>query len=272
MTFDMSRAWDQAAAMVHKNSRMVGLVAGVFFFLPVAAVLLTMPDFSQDPALNQSAGDPQAMSKMITAVLQEVWGRLLFAMLMQTVGMLALYRLLSDRTRPTVGEALRFGASALLPYIGASLLVQLIQTVAVGLPTRLLQGTPVGATVGLLGLFVTVWLTIRFILTGPVVAIDRQFNPFKAVRRAWQMTAGHATRLLAFFILLIAAAVVLWLVGVLLFSLVFGLMGPEASRFGFVLVTSAAVAGYSALSGAVMVAIHRQLDRPDQPQPSGPVF
>lgn len=271
MKFDMSRAWDQATAMLRNNLRMVAVVAGVFFFVPVAALLLLLPDFTQEPALANAGADPQAMSKMITAVLQEVWWALLGAMVLQIVGMMALYRLLSDRTRPTVGEALSFGIRALLPFIGASLLVQLIQAVLVGLPTRLAEGTAAGPAIGLVGLAVTVWLTLRFLLIGPVVAIERELNPLRILPRAWRLTAGHATRLLAFFILLITAAVVLWLVTALLFSLVFGLMGPETSQFGFVLVTAAAMAGYSAVYSAVLVAIHRQLGDTGQPQ-AGPVF
>jgi hypothetical protein len=269
--FDMSRAWEQAAAVLGNNRRMVAVVAGVFFFLPVTALLLMLPDFSQNPAFATAAGDPQAMSEMINAVLQEIWWVLLIAVLLQIVGMLALYRLLSDRSRPTVGEALGFGAKALLPYVGATLLVQIIQMLLVGLPTRLTEGSAIGGVVAVAGLVVTLWLTVRFLLVGPVVAIEQQFNPFKVLQRAWHMTSGQAARLLAFFILLIAAFVVLWLVAALLFTLVFGLMGPEASRFGFALVTGAAMASYFAIYVGVQLSIHRQLSGVDQP-PAGPVF
>lgn len=259
MKFDMSKAWDQATAVLGTNRRMVAVVAGVFFFLPAAALVLLLPDFSQDPAFAGAGSDPEAMAELINAVLKETWWALLIATLLQIVGMLALYRLLSSRARPTVGEALSFGAKALLPFIGASLLVQLIQMVVVGLPTRLTEGTAIGALVSLAGLFVTVWLTIRFLLTGPVVAIEKQFNPFRVLQRAWKLTEGNAVRLLAFFILLIAAFVVVWLVAVLMFTLVFGLMGPESARFGFALVTGAAIASYFAIYIGVQVAIHRQL-------------
>lgn len=260
----MSQAWEQATAMLAANGRVVAVVAGVFFFLPIAALILLLPDFSQDPAFANAAGDPEAMSKMINAVLGEVWWAILVAVLLQAVGMLALYRLLSDRSRPTVGEALAFGAKAVLPYIGATLLVQLLQMGLVGLPTRLTEGTAIGPAVALFGLFLTIWLTIRFLLLGPVVAIEQQFNPFKTLQRAWQLTAGNAIRLLAFFILLIAAFVILWLVASLIFTLIFGLMGPEASRFGFALVTGAAMTFYFAIYVGVLVATHRQLSQADK--------
>lgn len=269
--FDMSLAWDQATTMLGKNARTVMVVAGVFFFLPVAALILMLPDFSQDPAFANAAQDPEAMSRMIEAVLKETWWVLLVAIILQALGMLALFRLLSDRSRPTVAETLAFGGKAILPYIGASLLVQLIQILLVGLPTRLTEGTAIAGLVSLAGLFVTVWLAIRFLLTGPVVAIETQFNPFKAVQRAWQLTSGHALRLFAFFVLLIAAFVIIWLVGTLLAMVVFGLMGPEASEFGFAIVTGAAMTCYFAIYVAVLVAIHRQLSGEEQRE-TGPVF
>lgn len=255
----MSRAWDRATALLRSNSRMVAVVAGVFFFLPISALILMLPDFSQNPAFADASDNPEAMATMINAVLKEIWWALLIATVLQIVGMLALYRLLSDRARPTVGEALAFGAKALLPFVAASLLVQILQMLLVGVPTRLTEGTAIGGLVSVAGLMLTIWLTIRCLVTGPVVAIEQQFNPFKVLARAWQLTSGHAPRLLAFFVLLIAAFVILWLVASLVFMLVFGLMGPEASRIGFALVTGVVMATYFAIYIGVQIAIHRQL-------------
>ncbi|WP_435418487.1 hypothetical protein WAB17_02620 [Parerythrobacter aurantius] len=260
----MSRAWDHATGLLRANSRVVSVMAGVFFFLPVSMLILLLPDLSQNPAFAGDSQDPAAMAGMINAVLGEIWWAIVLATVMQIIGMLALYRLLSDRARPTVREALAFGAKALLPFVGASLLLQVIQILLTSVLGGLAAGTALAGPLSLVGLALTIWLTVRFLPTGPVVAIERCFNPFKVLRRAWQLTAGNAARLFAFFVLLIAAFVVLWIVAALVFTLVFGLMGPEASRFGFALVTGAAMAAYFAIYVGVQVAIHRQLAGEDR--------
>ena len=257
--FDMGIAWEQGVALLRGNSSVVSVIAGVFFFLPIAALLLVLPDLSGTPAFASENPDPEAMSKAIEALFAEIWWMILIVAVAQGIGMMTLYRLLTDKNRPTVGEALKFGAIALLPYIGATLLTELVRLVVVGLPTMLFTALGLGAVFSLVALVVTIYLYVKFSLVPPVVGIEREFNPVKALLQSWKLTKGNSLRLFIFYVLLIVTFVVLWLVASLLLSLVFGLMGAEVAKFGFILSTAAAVTIFWCVYLAVLTSTHQQL-------------
>ena len=257
--FDMGVAWEEGVTLLRGNSSVITAIAGLFFFLPIAALLLLLPDLSSNPAFGGDNPDPEAMSQAIEALFAEIWWMILIVAVAQGIGMLTLYRLLTDRNRPTVGEALKFGAIALLPYIGALLLSELVRLVVVGLPAMLFTALGVGALFSLVALVGTIYLYVKFSLVPAVVGIERQFNPVKALLQSWKLTKGNSLRLLIFFILLIVTFVVIWLVASLLLSLVLGLMGAETAKFGFILSTALAVTIFWCVYLAVLASTHQQL-------------
>ena len=257
--FDMGIAWEEGAGLLRGNSTVISGIAGVFFFIPIVALLLVVPDLSSNPAFASETPDPEAMTKVIEALFAEIWWMILIVALAQGIGMMTLYRLLTDKNRPTVGEALKFGAIALLPYIGATLLTEVVRLIVVGLPSLLFSALGLGALGALVGLVVTIYLYVKFSLVPPVVGIERQFNPIKALLQSWKLTKGNSLRLFLFYVLLIVTFVVVWLVASLLLSLVFGLMGAETARFGFILSTAAAVTIFWCVYLAVLTSTHQQL-------------
>jgi hypothetical protein len=257
--FDMTKAWEHGVALLRANSSMVSVIAGVFFFLPLAALLHLLPDLSNDPAFVGGAGDSAAMTRAIEAVLAETWWMILIVIISQSIGQLALYRLLNDRSRPTVGEALKFGAKAFLPYLGAMVLAELVRLVVVGIPTSLAGMAGLGAIVALLGLVATIYLYVKFSLIAPVVGIAMEFNPFRALVQSWRLTRRNSLRLFLFYFLLVVAFAVLWLVATLLLTLVFGLMGPSVAGFGFIISTAVAMSIFWCVYLAVLSAAYHQL-------------
>ena len=120
MTFDSNLAWKQASASIGANREVLLALAGVFFVLPSLAFAL----FFQQP--QPVAGQSQA--KMMAMMQNYYLTALPFIIpmaLVQAAGTLAMLALFTDRSRPTVGEAIRQGAAGVLPYIAAQLLLGL---------------------------------------------------------------------------------------------------------------------------------------------------
>jgi hypothetical protein len=98
MTFDMNRAWREAAEMVTANREVLLIVAGLFFFLPSLAFALFVP--APVPASGMA---PEAAMNMLTKFYSDNAFWLLAMAVAQTVGFLTVLALLRDRAKPTVG-------------------------------------------------------------------------------------------------------------------------------------------------------------------------
>ncbi|WP_158611058.1 glycerophosphoryl diester phosphodiesterase membrane domain-containing protein [Aurantiacibacter spongiae] len=262
---DLGRAWNQATAMLAANRDVVLIVAGVFVFLPNLVVSILMPQADAMTELEARGPDlaPEEMMNLLGAFYASYWWAFILLGLIQAVGLLGLLALLTDRSRPTVGQALVFGVKALLPYFVAQLLVSLIVLAVAVLLVALgaIINPALAVLLGLVALIVAVWLWIKFSLVSPVIAIEKVMNPLRALQRSWHLTRGNSLHLLAFFFLLVVAMVVVSIVVSLVLSL-FALAGDDvgtlASAIGGALVTMVFVAVFM----AVLAALHRQLAGP----------
>lgn len=259
MQFDMNAAWRDATAMISANRDVLLVVAGLFFFLPSVAMTMLAPGMQQMPT---DIGGEQALEAML-AVYQANAPLLIVVTLLQAVGVLALLALLRHSSRPTVGEALKIGVMALLPYIAAQLLVGLaagifmVFAIAIGAATGVGVITFVLGTIAVVG-FVYLW--VKFSLVSPVIAIDRTFNPLTALQRSWQLTKGNSLRLFAFFLLVIVAIVVVGLILSLVIGLLAALLGTGTAGLLVTGIFSGALgAAYTVLFMSILAAVHRQL-------------
>lgn len=262
MKFDMSRAWNDATALLAGNSRTVAVIAGVFFFLPYVLLSLMAPQQSESSALAAGTADPDAVMQAALAVYAEIWWLMILLVLLQAVGTLAIYALLTHRERPTVGDAIGFGFRGLLPFIGVMLLQALVLALALALPMGLAAGSGSPVAVALVGLLVLVgaaYLYTKFSLTVAVLGIERQSNPVAVLRRSWSLTKGNSVRLWAFYVLLVIAFIVVSAVVSILAGIVFGLAGAEVALFGNALVSGIMNALFVTVLLAVIAAAYRQL-------------
>lgn len=260
MKFDMSAAWNEAVRLVGANRQVVLIVAGVFFFLPYAALMMATGD--QMAALEAGAGaDPEAAMERMWAFYGSIWWMFLLITVVQGIGMLGLLSLLRDRSRPTVGEALAIGAKALLPYLAAYLLLGLSMALLIMVPVALGAAGSVGmAVLAALIVFVALcYLYTKFSLVPPVMVIDRTLNPLAALGRSWRLTKGNSVRLFLFYFLLLVAVLVVGVVISMVVGLVFALAGPEAALIGNALVAALLNAVWATLFLAALAAVHRQL-------------
>ncbi|MFA7587411.1 MAG: glycerophosphoryl diester phosphodiesterase membrane domain-containing protein [Novosphingobium sp.] len=267
MKFDSNRAWQQAVTSVSANRDVLFPVAGVFFLLPAVLSGYFMADLQA--AMMQSLGDPEAMARLMDGHMGSFFGVGLATALAQAIGGLALLALLTDRTRPTVGQAIGSAIRALPTLIGAGL-VMAFGYLLLAVVFALVSGGTAGASSGLAGivlmvmLVVMVYVTVKLSLLLPVVVIERVMNPLAALARSWRITRGNSFRIFAFYALLFVTYIVLATVATMLVLGLFALVTePGALAMLFTGVVSGTIGAIAnVLFIAVLAAVHRQLAGP----------
>ena len=121
MKFDSNLAWRQASATVSANRDVLLALAGVFFLLPRLVLSLFMPEPQSRPNMT-----PAEMMEMLQNFYLQIAPYAIPMMLFQAVGTLAMLTLFTDRSRPTVGQAIRQGARGLFPYLAAQFLLVVV--------------------------------------------------------------------------------------------------------------------------------------------------
>jgi hypothetical protein len=254
--FDSNRAWTGATAAIRANREVVFALAGVFFLLPSLVLALLFPQPQPVPGADEAAMMAQAAAyygKALPVALPMA--------VLQAAGTLGLLTLLTDRARPTVGEAIRAGFGALLPYIASQVILGmglgLVFMLVVGVIAVAAGSQPLAMAAGLAA---ALPIFVRFALTAPVVAIEKWRNPLSALRRSWQLTAGNTWRVLLFFALILLAsgivmAVVMGLAGIVL---VLVLPAP-AAVMAAAIISSTLGAGVVLVLVACLAATHAQL-------------
>jgi len=262
MKFDMSAAWDEVVRLLSANRQVLLIVAGVFFFLPQVVFSLVFANQIAALEASQAANpDPSAIGEAMVGFYGEIWWMILLIALVQGVGMLGLLVLLSDRSRPTVGDALKTGLKLLLPYLGAQILLSclfgllLLFPIAVGASA----GVGAGVLVGIVALIALVYLFTKFSLVTPVIAVERITNPLAALGRSWRLTKGNSLPLFLFIFLLIVALIVIGSVVSMVLGLILALLGAEVALVGQGLVSGVVNAAFYVVFLAALAAAHRQL-------------
>lgn len=260
MKLEMNLAWNDALRLLRLNRDVIGVIAGVFFFLPYFAFMLVAPD----PMAGMSAAasnDTEAMLERLIAFYGQVWWVIVLIVVLQAVGMLGLIALLTDRRRPTVGEALKCGASKAVSYIAAYLLLGMAAAFALLALVAIASALGAGALGGIavvIGIATWLVLFVRFSLVPPILVKENVGNPLAALARSWRLTGGNGGRLFAFYFLLFVAYFVLLLVISMMLSALFALFGPQAAHFGEALVESVFNAAWVTGFLAVLSAVHAQ--------------
>ncbi|ALE17345.1 hypothetical protein AMC99_02059 [Altererythrobacter epoxidivorans] len=262
MKLDMGRAWNSATAMLAANKSMIAVVAGVFFFLPYLALSLLLP---QTMAAAQPGDDPEQILAALTAMYSTYWWAFLLVSVAQIIGMLAILVLMSDRSRPTVGEALSRGAKGFLPYFLSQMLAIFGLMVVLGIPIGIASAAGAPAIVALLALIaavIGVYVMVKFSLAAPVVAAEGLMNPVAILRRSWALTKGNSLRIFGFFLLLFIAIMVVTAVVTMVLGVLFAAIGGQVELIGNGVVSSLVNAVFLLIFYAALTAVHRQLGGP----------
>lgn len=263
--FDSSAAWKTTQRLVSANSDVLLAIAGVFFLLPMLVWAVFIPPIDATPDMTQ-----EQVAQVLEAYYTRNLPYLLPLSLLQMVGLITMLVGILDRTRPTVGEALRNCAVRVPAYLGAQLLTGAVAVgllvVVAGVLMALRVPAPIAAVFGLAAM---IWPMLRTIMVGPVLGVGKTRNPIMAIRASLALTKGNTARIMAFLGLaaiafLIVSNLLTMLVG-LLATLVLG-KDAQAARliaeaFSAVLYAS----GYTWFV-VMLAAIHGELTK-DLPRP-----
>jgi hypothetical protein len=280
MNFDMNRTWSQAVALIRANFQLLAIVAGSFVLLPTLAFYLFNPELL---AVLADAGEPGKMEGVLQAALPRLLAFGVGVFIVQMIGQGALVSLVGQH-RPTVGEAIRTGVRSLPSIVAAMILfiiglwlALLLLSLPIAIVAVLLgasaQGAaaisagPLGSVISIVVFVIELYLMVRFMMTLPVVVLEHQLNPMKAMARSWRLTKPCAWRVLAFVVLLGVAYVVIVLLAMLVLGAV-GLVTGSAtasgqvgatSALGFGIVAALLGAAVTMMVAAILVSLHRQL-------------
>jgi hypothetical protein len=266
MKFDLDTAWRDTTRLAGDNVGLLSAIAGIFVFLPYAALLLVLPTIAPLPELPEGATLEMAMTA-VRAFYAQTWWAFVLAGIVVTIGMLSMVALLGRRERPTVGEAIAIGVKSIL----TAWLTLFLQNIALDLVVLIVIGAAGAtgvpalifvATIAAIGLALN--LAARLSLAIPVIAVDGEFNPLRVIAASWTLTRGHGSRLLLFYVLLALAGFVVVTVAMLVSGLLLAIGGAAFEEAGGALVSAAIITGLILLVAAVLAAVHRQLRRMHQ--------
>ena len=263
MKFDLDTAWKDTTGLLSRNLGLLAVIAGVFFFLPYAGITIVLPEMANLETA-QASGNFDAMMAAVTDLYSSYWWVFLILAIVQGIGLLSMLALVRRRANPTVGEALSTGARSVPSYIAA----QLLQTALIVVVAILLVG--IGAVTGLQALaalggviaFVVIcYVVVKLSLAAPVIAIEGELNPVRALQRSWSLTRGNSIRLFFFYLLLIVAFLVLSAVVSLVLGLAFAFAGEQAALLGEAVISGLVNAVMIVVMVCVLAAVHTQLAR-----------
>lgn len=194
----ITTAWNESAAFVAREARLLFPLAFMLMALPVALMEAVMP--RSEP--NQL---PEAGPWVIIALV---------ALLASLLGNLSLNRL-ALKPGISVGEAVRHAASRFLPMLGAVLLLAaaglaMVMVIALVVVVLVTGGAPAAdpsvpseamqrASLLMLAVLIPIFLYISArLLPMPPVAVSEPGGPFTIISRSWRLTKGHGLKLFGF--------------------------------------------------------------------------
>jgi hypothetical protein len=253
MKFSYSAVWEDTVRLMRSNASLLLAIAGVFLFLPTLLVSYFLPQ--------PQASQADMMMPMMTAWFNESWPWLLLSNLLTMVGMIAMYLLIFEGARNTVGGALGSSLRILPSYLAAFILLGFIFTIAallVMVPAVMLLGS--GAV--LLGLPLVIAFLYAFgrlSVLGAVLVAERR-GPIDAIRRSLALTGKRGWHILGLIIVVAIAGFVIMMVVTSLLGLLFVLAaGEDLGTFLVMVLSAAASAIFSVVLLVLLAALYRAL-------------
>lgn len=183
MRFSYSAVWNETLAILRSHASLLIAIAGVFMFLPsvLSGYLIPPPQ----------GGDESRAVQELVGWFSANWPWLLLVNIVSMIGTIAIFQLIFDRGRPTVGGAIA-GAFLLLPaYLLASIIIGFLT--AIGLILLIIPG---------------LYIFARFTPFGPVIVAERR-GPIDAIGRTFAVTRGKGWAILGLVIVIVLAGAVI---------------------------------------------------------------
>jgi hypothetical protein len=219
MKLDFTAAWNDAIALLKAHKDMVLPIAGVFILLPT----ILLGYFVPQPEIAEGL-DEKATLAIMMQFYSDIAPWLMLTTILTIIGNLAIYSLVLNDRKPTVGEALRLALGFFLPMLIANLLSGI--SMILGFILLIVPG---------------IYLAIKFSLVGPALVSENIKSPVAALSRSWQLTKGNSLYIFAFYLIIGIVALIIYLV-------IVGLTGTLVS---LALPASAALLATSVISGTI---------------------
>ena len=269
-TLSISRAWNETAAFVAREARLLFPIAFLLVALPAGILQLMAPSPTATPA-------EQVQAVLLLLPLA------LLAGILGLIGTIAL-SYLALRPGASVGEALQVGGRRFIMLFAAWLLIGLGMVAALiplfvvaallGGAGGRIEPTSGAAVIFILLLliylagFVALW--VRLLLMAPVAAVENA-GPIEIIRRSWDLTREHFWKLLGLVLLLILAAlVVLFAVSTVAGILIILVAGPPQPGSGamilLILVSALIQSAVSMIFATLAARLYAQLSGEDTPR------
>ena len=276
MPFSASRAFSEAFDIL--KSRFGVLIGTALIFWVGLMVIGMVFGGTMMAGVMASAGTDPDPAAMFAGMGFSVVLFYLLIYAVQFAMVIALMRLCSDRHPPSIGDAIGAGVRGVPTMFGAVILLMLVG-IAGGMVFGLIfgaisAGLNSGALTVLLAiasLVLMIYLYARLSMLTPVIAIEEERNPIRAISRSWTMTGPAAVKIALVIGLAAIASCLVILV------LVFATMGTAALSGqppspGGVIAFFLGMVAFAVTVGlyfnALFAAIHRQVSGGDAAQAS----
>ncbi|MBL0114835.1 MAG: hypothetical protein IPP45_04970 [Sphingomonadales bacterium] len=237
LSFDA--AWADLVAIGKSNASVLAVLGGAFLLLPNFAELL----FAPPPRIESF--DWNGLRQMEEYYQQNVVV-LMLCNLPVWLGSAGILSLLLDSRRLTVGEALKSGFRLLPSIIILNWLTQFM--IVSGLLLLLVPG---------------IYLIGRLMLAAPAQMAERIGNPFRAIGRSFDLSAGNGWRIAGFVALIVVVAIIVASAANAVFGILLNLVLPkDVLGEGLALLRSAIGALNALLLLLVGAALYRQQTLP----------
>lgn len=234
--------------MLAANAGLLTALAGVFLFLPAVLEARFFPAPEGWRTLNE-------WFELMQAHSARHWPWMLLSMLLNLIGVVAIYLLLLAQPRLTVGGAV-LRALAILPFYWV---LQVIVGIAWG--------------IGFMLLIVPFFFLLgKLVLAAPILVAEAPRAPFTAIERAWKRSAGRAWAIAGMVVLVYLAILIISMaVRIALGIVVLLLLGREGmGGLLLALLHGTVVAVVSVITTVLVTAIYRAVSPASQPAPPRP--
>jgi hypothetical protein len=235
MNFSYSAVWDDTVRLLRSHGSLILALAGVFIFLPGLLTAALIPQAQAETVAQLSA----AMSEYV----RRAWLWILLETLVNMIGTIAILRLIFPRQTSTVGAVI----AASLPLVPTYFVAAIVSNVMVfiGLLLFIIPG---------------IYLVGRLTPIGPVIVAEERRNPFDAIRRSFEVTAGKGWAVAGLVIVVaIAGAIVMLVANSLLGVVMLLVAGQKIGVLLSTIVGSATAAAFTTLLILLYAAIYRRL-------------
>lgn len=260
MAFSLDDAWRDTTKLLRANASLLLPLAGAFFLLPLIIYSFLVPEFQTPQSQNQ-----QVVAQALAQYLASIFIPLLMLVALVLLGTAAIYHLLLDRDRPTVGDAIAGGVRSWpsLLLLGLILIVvQFVLLIVTSLLSALLGlGQGAASLIGIPLTAIGVYVSARFVPAGPSIVAERLRGPGGFVRRALGLTEGKGWRIAAFiFALSVIGFILVFVVQIILGSLLTLLAGEAGGQIAGAL-SAVLVSALLTVLTVAYAAVYRQLTR-----------